>query len=382
MDISTDEVTWESRRARLAASLDTADPICAAFAAVPRHLFIPERVWPELVGPALDRTADPRAWADLVYSDTPVTTEVNDGAEGRVNRPSSSSSMPSVMAKMIEAAAIGPGMRVLEIGTATGYNAAVLKHLVGADGHVVTVEIAPHLASSARRALHAAGYAVEVLTGDGAGDHAAGAPFDAVVATCAVVRVPSGWLRRTWPGGVVVVPWKPGAALPGGLLARLVVDAGGGARGGFTGGTSFMLIRSQRWRGRFHGDVARPEHVRTCADDPCRVVTDDDSGPVLAMMVPHWQWAPRRAADGSVFVAVSATDGPSWARLYPDGRVEQGGPRRLWDELESAHLRWERLGRPGITGFGLTVAADGAHTVWLGDPAGPSWEQPPDAGPG
>ena len=70
-------------------------------------------------------------------------------------------------------------------------------------------------------------------------------------------------------------------------------------------------------------------------------------------------------------VWLSATDSPSWARVYPD-RVEWGGPRRLWGELEQAHAWWVQRGRPEVSEFGLTVGPQG-HVVWFESPDGPSW---------
>ncbi|MFC3999775.1 methyltransferase domain-containing protein [Nocardiopsis sediminis] len=373
MDETTD---WTERQARLAASLGTSEQVARAFATVPRHRFIPSRVWTGLVGPPLDRDADPDAWADLVFADDAVTTQVNDGEDGRANFPTSSSSQPSVMAAMIEAAGVEAGMRVLEIGAGTGYNAAILKELAGVGGRVATVEVDPAVAAGARLSLKNAGYDVAVVDGDGADGHAAAAPFDITLATCAVVRFPASWIAQTRPGGRVVAPWKASAALPGGLLARLVVDDDGSAGGRFAGGASFMMMRSQRWSGPMHGRDDEPEETRTAAGDPSAIVADEASGPVLAMTVPAWRFAPRRWPDGSEGVWVSATDRPAWARLYADGRVEQGGQRRLWDELESAHRAWVGHGRPAFTDYGLTVAPDGTHRVWLHDPAGPTWVQP------
>jgi protein-L-isoaspartate O-methyltransferase len=91
---------------------------------------------------------------ELVYADDAVITQVNDGhpaAEGGGVRISSSASMPTVVAQMLAHGALQAGQRVLEIGTGTGYNAALLAHRLGAQ-RVVTIEIDPELAHSAQHA--------------------------------------------------------------------------------------------------------------------------------------------------------------------------------------------------------------------------------------
>src|SRR5207245_8982442 len=98
-----------------------------AFRAVPRHLFVP----------GVDPTE--------VYADRAIQTKRAPNGRGI-----SSSSQPSIMAIMLEQLGLAPGMRVLEIGAGTGYNAALLAHLVGEQGHVTTVDIDPDPVEVAR----------------------------------------------------------------------------------------------------------------------------------------------------------------------------------------------------------------------------------------
>lgn len=130
--------------------------VAEAFRQVPRHLFVPEVDPPR----AYDDEAIPIKWR----------------ADGR---PVSSSSQPAMMAIMLEQLALEAGHRVLEIGTGTGYNAALMTYLVGETGAVVTVDIDEELAETARRRLNAAGYrSVVVAGGDGAAGWPGGAPYD------------------------------------------------------------------------------------------------------------------------------------------------------------------------------------------------------------
>lgn len=165
------------------------DAVARAFAEVPREQFVP--------GHALAHGV-----ASVYRNEVLVTVVSEDG------QALSSSSQPQLMAAMLEGLCIRPGMRVLEVGTGTGYNAALLEHLVGPEGEVVSVELDPAIADAAREALAAGDHRVTVVTGDGA----AGAPgrgrFDRVVATASTAGVPPAWLEQVVEDGLVEVPLR------------------------------------------------------------------------------------------------------------------------------------------------------------------------------
>jgi protein-L-isoaspartate(D-aspartate) O-methyltransferase len=112
-----------------------------------------------------------------------------------------------MMAIMAEQLGLAPGQRVLEIGTGTGYNAAVLAHVVGPGGSVVTVDIESDLVARARAGLAAAGYPeVRVSGADGGYGDPAGAPFDRIVVTAGAWDIAPAWLEQLAPGGRLVLP--------------------------------------------------------------------------------------------------------------------------------------------------------------------------------
>ena len=118
-------------------------------------------------------------------------------------------SQPYIVAYMTERIDPKPGDKVLEIGTGSGYQAAILAEL-GAD--VYTVEIVPELAEHARKALAAQGYAaVHVLAGDGYKGWPEHAPFDAIIVTCAPEDVPPALVEQLKDGGRMIVPVGEGA---------------------------------------------------------------------------------------------------------------------------------------------------------------------------
>ncbi|MGH3586953.1 MAG: rRNA adenine N-6-methyltransferase family protein, partial [Pseudonocardia sp.] len=149
----------------LSAEGDLAPEWRETFLAVPRHLFIPDTVWqqdPTIDGPhdlvPVHRREQPQRWLEIAYANRSVTVQVDDGhpvgPHGRGRDISSSASHPGVVAQMLAASDAQPGQRVLEIGTGTGYNTALLAHRLGAH-QVVSMEIDEELAGHAQRALKA-----------------------------------------------------------------------------------------------------------------------------------------------------------------------------------------------------------------------------------
>jgi protein-L-isoaspartate(D-aspartate) O-methyltransferase len=101
---------------------------------------------------------------------------------------------------MLEALDIHDGDTALEIGTGTGYNAALLSHRLGSR-NVTSIEVDPHIAEAARQRLAGLGYHPTVITGDGANGAAQHAPYDRVIATVAAPTVEPAWIDQTRPGG-------------------------------------------------------------------------------------------------------------------------------------------------------------------------------------
>jgi protein-L-isoaspartate(D-aspartate) O-methyltransferase len=160
------------------------EAVQAAFRAVPRHLFLP----------GLPPAAAYRDEALVIKYDT-------------CGVPVSSSSQPAMMAIMLDQLGLAAGHRVLEIGTGSGYNAAIMAHIVGPRGRVVSVDIDPVLVARAQGRLTAAGYgAVQALCADGGYGDPADAPFDRVIVTAGVWDIAPAWLDQLAPGGRLVLP--------------------------------------------------------------------------------------------------------------------------------------------------------------------------------
>jgi protein-L-isoaspartate(D-aspartate) O-methyltransferase len=180
---------------------------------VDRRQFIPDVIYiqrePLADFTAVSREDEPELWEQQVSSDDPVITKLNpivlpDGSS-KLFWAASSSSAPAIMNQMISELRLEPGLSVLEIGTGTGWNAAVMAH---AGAIVTTVEVDAEIAQRARAALDKAGYShVFVIAGDGELGAPERAPFDRVIATAAVTNVPYSWVSQVKDGGLIVFPY-------------------------------------------------------------------------------------------------------------------------------------------------------------------------------
>ncbi|MET9417767.1 methyltransferase domain-containing protein [Streptomyces klenkii] len=351
-----------------------------AFDAVPRAGFLPGVMWPHDMATGSSRTVDkardPDAWQRYADSDCPIVTQWDDGAH---NGPepgrsfSSSSSMPSLVFSMLADLDVREGQRVLEIGTGTGWNAALLAHRLGA-GNVVTVDVDGVVAAAARAALRRAGLPVRVLHRDGYLGFPERAPYDRIIVTCGVRDIPYAWVGQTAPGGIILVPWGTYYG-PAEATARLVVaEDGRSASGPFTRPVGFMRMRAQRLVRRQHAAYVPPGAMDRADTSVTSVPAADLDGFVPGLLVPDvTHVADREREGGRRAVWLYGLSDTSWAAaVFRDGRKEakvyQSGPRRLWDEAEAAHEWWEAHGRPGFARFGLTVTDRGNSEVWLDDP--------------
>lgn len=138
---------------------------------------------------------------DQAYQDVAVPTH-----RDRSGHVVSSCSQPSMVALMLEQLSVEPGHRVLEIGAGTGYNAALLRRLVGPGGTVVSIDVDPEICAEARARTRAADAEVEIEVGDGALGWPPRAPYDRIEVTAAAGDVPSAWWEQLAAAGKLVVP--------------------------------------------------------------------------------------------------------------------------------------------------------------------------------
>jgi protein-L-isoaspartate(D-aspartate) O-methyltransferase len=206
----------EEMRERLIRGLEihgAEEKVLKAMLRVPRHMFVPEYA---------KRGA---------YIDTPL--DIGFGQ---------TISAPHMVAIMCDLLELSEGLKVLEIGAGSGYNAAVMGELVGKSGHVYTVERIEPLANFARENLKKAGYEnVTVLLEDGSIGYSRCAPYDRIAVTCAAPDIPGPLLEQLKPGGIMVIP--VGDYIQ--ELMRIKKDNEGNVQKERKGGVAFVPLRGK-----------------------------------------------------------------------------------------------------------------------------------------
>jgi methyltransferase of ATP-grasp peptide maturase system len=264
---------------------------------------------------------------------------------------------------MLEELRVEDGMRVLEVGTGSGYSTALLCHRLG-DGNVTSVEIDPDVSARARTALGSLGHFPELVVGDGLMGHADGAPYDRIIATCGVRSIPRAWIAQVRPGGEILT--TVGGWLWASELARLTVREGGTAEGGFLGGRiSFMLARPHTAPPLgVLPDLGEGEERETRV--PVEALDDWTARFVAQLAAPEAQRFQLTLDDQALDVFFEVSTG-AWAALRRDGSrqvVRQGGPRRVWDAVEEHWARWRAAGAPGLESFRIEVTGAGQEVGW------------------
>lgn len=354
----------------------------AAVEAVPRELFLRPGVFLPVDGgrwlPVSASGADPGPWEQIAYRDESLTTQLDghltaDRADGLVTgSPTSSSTTPVTVVDMLEKSELEEGHQVLEIGTGTGYSTALMCFRLGED-NVTTVEVDADVATRADAALEAAGFSTWTVTGNGLLGHPRRAPYDRVIATCAVRRIPYTWIRQTTPGGIVLATvggaWQYGTG-----LAKVTVAEDGTADGRIIGRSSFMQARSQAQvpiEGDLSALTAYADSEREAEVSPL-LLEDWMPAFIAQLAVPGAHFTRASSPEGNRLLHLFDPDRESFAAFAEnDGvwRVRQGGPVALWDVVEQALTTWLNADSPDISEVRLRITRE-THTYWIdGHPA-------------
>jgi protein-L-isoaspartate(D-aspartate) O-methyltransferase len=293
---------------------------------------------------------------DRIYSDQALITHLDEWGA-----PASSSSQPALVAEMLEALELAPGMRVLEVGAGTGYNAALLATITAAP--VVTMDTNQRVVEEARATLGRLGLdgQVTVVHGDGYDGWLVAGPYDRIIVTCGCVGLSPRWLGQLAPGGLALVPvahggvhpimaaWREGPTLQG----RMALWADFMEAAGPLGHQQPAVLHTLPTKAEFTSYrrvgpaldwdgyaalwcfLAARDHRITRAST---VVEGID--PMRGMCVLH---DPDR--------------GIAWIQM--DGSVHVAGEPELLEETARLLREWETLGQPPIQGWRCTFAHTG-----------------------
>ncbi|MGH3909255.1 MAG: methyltransferase domain-containing protein [Pseudonocardiaceae bacterium] len=260
---------------------------------------------------------------------------------------------------MLQALDVQDGHQVLQVGTGTGYTAALLCERLGST-QVSSIDVDPDLTTTARDRLRRCGYTPTVITADGADGHPDRAPYDRTIVTFAVTSIPPAWIDQTRAGGIVLAPLFSG-------LVTLNVTGHGHAEGRFIGPGYFMRHRATPNALRVSGQVPaanEPPWPQRTTELPASVYYDNDFRFLLDLTMPRLSHG--HPGGDLNNLTLSAPDG-SQAHITADGALTQSGPRRLWDDIETIHHTWRSLDTPGRERFGLTVTSQ-CQVIWLDTP--------------
>ena len=344
--------------------------VADALRTVPRHIFLPDLP------------------PDAAYRDEAIVIKWDDDGT-----PTSSSSQPTIMAIMLDQLGVARGQRVLEIGAGTGFNAALLAHVVGLKGRVVSIDLDPEIVTRAEENLSAAGCkGVTVLPADGALGHPKRAPYDRIIATVGVWDLSPAWHEQLAPGGRIVVPLD----LRG--VQRSVC---------FERADDHWTSRSTRPCGfmRMRGPSAGPErnyvldeetHLRLALPEARELDTDavlealdaaelevrtgvtaaqpelyDGFSLWLAIREPRWFGlsekdpgtrlanAPLRSPDSMITAGILDDFGLATLGVQ-GGELVVTGAERIAEELAAHVVAWDEAGRPGTSGLRIDAYPAGS----------------------
>jgi protein-L-isoaspartate O-methyltransferase len=367
---------WRSHALRLAdqlqASGDLRTPAWhAAITETPRHVLVPTVYEPQQSHGSIANTRlNTTEHLELVYSTSTLVTAVVPNKYGSLV-PVSSSTKPDLMVRMLEALDVREGQRILEIGTGTGYNTALLAHRLG-DDDVFSVDIDPELVDTARRRLARIGRHPHLAVRDGADGWPQHAPYHRIICTCAVRRIPVAWYSQLIPGGQLLVDFKP----QGGNLVLLEKKADR-LEGRFTARYGAFMVMRQHDN---HDDRPSPQWQPELPLDRERttITPAEPSGVVRFLrsitsttQLRHGYTFDKQTRQPTA-VRLAAADGSCCeVEITPDRNgtrtVREGGPTPLWPEIEHAYQQWRDWGKPGWDRVGVTVRPE-TWTVWLDEP--------------
>lgn len=352
------------------------EAIIQAFSAIPRHPFVDHYYLHESGGSRgwiKYEREESAAWYEQIYRNDALITRIDE-----YGRTLSSSSQPEVMACMLNALDVQPEMRVLEIGTGSGYNAALLAHLVGDPRAVTTIDIDADLIERAKRIIpQVAGEGMTIAQADGNNGYGANAPYDRIIITASTPTLPYAWLKQLAPDGILVGVLQPKFAMLGGLLKAQ--KHGEELKGRILQTASFMELRPIEYHKRsiqinFRAPLFASFPFDALLFQPLSIRENHDFSFFLYYDFPGLYVFQKEEA--LFFYQEASPQGYVIFQQQPSLQVELHGDAivacSLWNRLIRAYSFWDRAGQPAITQYAFEMDSKG-QMISLHTPFGIVW---------
>jgi protein-L-isoaspartate(D-aspartate) O-methyltransferase len=275
----------------------TDETILTAMANIPRHQFVDRFWWVPPSGRWSRETAiefnATRGFSDdalrAIYE--PMSALLTRLPVGTTSA-TSSLSAPIIVASMLAEMHLEPDLRVLEIGTGTGYNAALVAELVGDPARVTTIDVDRGLTDEATARFERMGLdRLVVRCGDGAYGVADRAPFDRIVATVGCRDIAPAWLEQVDAHGEILVPLEHGAMHPRVMIRRSARSVGG-VEGRFVGRSAFVRMQGIQAGGQIWTDnVTHPAHPEVSSLPSAVAAVFSDEAAELEMKRRFWDFS-------------------------------------------------------------------------------------------
>ncbi len=365
-------MSWQPHAHRLAGQVT--DPVSRwrePIEATPRHLFVP-RWWSQPAGSGewslCDGPGDPEQWLRAAYIDQTLVTRVGpvhadhaQPGDHPTGRPTSSSTLPSLVVRLLQHLRVYDGAGVLDVGTGSGYSAAILSRRLG-DAHVASVDVDPYLTKVAAERLDRIGLHPDVQTIDATGPLPG--EYDRIVSMVAVRPIPASWLAALRPGGrlVTTITDTP-------IIITATKDDDGGATGQVEWDrAAFMTTRTgddyPLGVDAVHAELRDRdgEHVGPGRYPVINVTEAWELRAAMELTAPGIDYRYTETEDGQRTAWMVHEDG-SWARAAgakgQPPMVHQGGPRRLWDVLDDLRHQWLTDGYLQVYGARVFIRPNG-----------------------
>jgi protein-L-isoaspartate(D-aspartate) O-methyltransferase len=361
---------WQPHAQRLVAELRAQGLVIdtnteQAFLTTPRHLFVPSFVDYQSGAIHQQPSSDPalEMWLSTVYSEAALVVALDERG-----KPRSSSTSPRIMALMLDQLALLPGATVLEVGTGTGYNAALLGRLVGDAGSVHTIEIDDELAREAAQRLQAAGcHNVIVHHGDATRPLSSPSWFERVIVTAGFRHIASAWWERLVDGGILV------GNLRGSLAGGVAVVRRGGrgyGRGHFldTANVGFTPLIGDERKGTPACEPADPAW-RVTSEVEATYLDISQAGFrfLLQLELPGAEVSVHTTPDGTT---VKLREAVSGGFLEFDQAKMVRGSTSLYEALRTSFQLWTDLGRPQLHQFEIEMEPPARQVMAVTGPNG------------